>query len=79
MSKTQKGRCGPRPEPNPNPVTDLLAALDGARIPGGCAHCDAYQVVQAHALGERNLHFVSVYHDAWCPFLRQHETNNTRR
>lgn len=32
---------------------DLAASLDGARLQGGCAHCDAYQEVQAGADGQR--------------------------
>jgi hypothetical protein len=53
-------------------VTDNLRAmvnqLNGAAVPGGCDHCDAYQLVHAHAHG-RDLHTISVYHDGDCPWL----------
>lgn len=51
-----------------SPVSAHLAALDGAHIPGGCDHCDAYQVVNA-SQGDPNVHKISVYHDDWCPEL----------
>lgn len=51
-----------------NPVSGLLAALDGARIRGGCEHCDAYQTVHAHAHGA-DLHRITVCHDDDCPEL----------
>jgi hypothetical protein len=51
-----------------NPVSAQIAALDGARIPGGCLHCDAYQVVNAMQ-GHRDVHLISVYHDDDCPEL----------
>ena len=53
--------------PEQNPVSAMIAALDGARIPGGCGYCDAYQVVQAAAYGHANIHVIHVYHDDWCP------------
>jgi hypothetical protein len=52
----------------PNPVSEMIAALDGAQIPGGCDQCDAYQVVQARA-GHRDVHVVRVFHDDDCPVL----------
>jgi hypothetical protein len=52
--------------PQQHPVSATIAALDGLRVPGGCGHCDAYQVVQANAAGP-NVHIVHVYHDDWCP------------
>jgi hypothetical protein len=58
---------------DPNPVSDLIAAMDGARIPGGCDSCNAYQLVKAHALGSRNFHLIEVYHDDWCPELAAHQ------
>lgn len=47
----------------------MIAALDGARIPGGCECCDAYQVISAHPSGHPNVHLISVYHDDDCPHL----------
>jgi hypothetical protein len=56
-------------QPTPDsPVSELIASLDGARIPGGCDACDAYQVVQARA-GHRNVHLMKVFHDDGCPVL----------
>ena len=49
------------------PVDALIARLDGARLPGGCDRCDAYQVVSAYAIGP--VHEIDVYHDASCPDL----------
>ncbi|MGH9106789.1 MAG: hypothetical protein ACRDZX_13340 [Acidimicrobiales bacterium] len=47
-----------------DPITSLLGPLDGARIPGGCGHCSAYQTVQPLAAGVWN---VTVHHDVDCP------------
>lgn len=55
-----------------HPVSARRAALDGARIPGGCGSCDAYQVVRAHAHGA-DVHLVTVYHDRGCPRLAAQE------
>jgi hypothetical protein len=56
-----------KPQPPPqNPATAMLAALDGARIPGGCDHCDAWQEVTANAYGLGGVHMIRVYHDDWC-------------
>jgi hypothetical protein len=58
-----------RPELRPqHPVSAMFAALDGAQIPGGCDHCDAYQVVGAMQ-GHPDVHIISVYHDDDCPGL----------
>jgi hypothetical protein len=48
----------------------ILGPLDGARIPGGCDHCDAYQTVTPLEAGAWR---VCVHHDEWCPWLRQRE------
>lgn len=61
MSNSRK----PRPQ---HPVTAMLAPLDGARIPGGCDACDAYQVITANAYGA-DFHYIAVYHDEDCPVL----------
>jgi hypothetical protein len=52
----------------PNPVSEMIAALDGAEIPGGCDECDAFQVVHARA-GHRDVHVIRVFHDDDCPVL----------
>lgn len=51
-----------------NPASLLIRRQDGARIPGGCQHCDAYQVVHADFFGP-DLHRLSVHHDDWCPWF----------
>lgn len=49
-------------------LTDVLGPLDGARIAGGCDHCDAYQRVEAVLAGVWALH---VFHDEGCSVLRR--------
>ena len=51
-----------------HPASARIAALDGARIPGGCDSCDAEQVVQAHARGA-DIHMITIRHDDGCPRL----------
>lgn len=48
-------------------MRNLFGPLDGARIPGGCDHCNAYQTVTPVEAGMWNLR---VHHDAWCPWYR---------
>jgi hypothetical protein len=49
-------------------LADALGPLDGARIPGGCEDCEAYQTpVQ---IG-RGAWVLQVFHDDWCPTLRR--------
>lgn len=60
-----------------SPIQDDLARtfgpLDGARIPGGCEHCDAYQTVHpAHA----GTWLIGVHHDDWCPQLARIEARH---
>lgn len=51
-----------------NPASEAIRAQDGAQIPGGCDHCDAYQIVRADAYGA-DMHSIGIYHDDWCPVL----------
>lgn len=53
-------------------LTQLFAALDGARIPGGCDSCDAYQEVAKVG----HVTHINVCHDDDCPVLANH---NARR
>jgi hypothetical protein len=53
-----------------DPLANLLGPLDGARVPGGCEHCDAYQTVRAEAAG---VWVIDVFHDDGCPALRKAE------
>lgn len=55
----------------PNSLADLLGPLDGAKIPGGCDRCDAYQTTSAISAG---IWQVTVHHDEWCPVLQQHRS-----
>ena len=48
----------------------MLGPLDGAQIPGGCDHCDAYQTV---APIEAGVWTMTVHHDDDCPVLTQPE------
>lgn len=63
---TEKGRSS---------VQDFLGPLDGARIPGGCDDCNAYQKVRLESAG---VWSVTVCHDDWCPFLAALETGGGR-
>lgn len=49
-----------------NPASQSIRAMDGARIPGGCDTCDAYQVIRADYWGP-DMHSIAVHHDDWCP------------
>lgn len=62
--------------PPQNPASAMIAAMDGARVPGGCDYCDAYQVVRAMQ-GHPNLHTVSVCHDDWCPWWQARQKGTT--
>lgn len=70
MSKGNRNRQRRRELPPTNPASQAIRAMDGATIPGGCEHCNAYQRVRADAYGA-NLHTVTVHHDDWCPVLRE--------
>ncbi|MEU8391525.1 hypothetical protein [Micromonospora sp. NPDC048843] len=50
------------------PLSMLIRSQDGARLPGGCHTCDAFQTVRADAYGA-NVHSITVHHDDWCPTL----------
>lgn len=51
----------------------IFAALDGAEIPGGCEHCDAFQVPSVDGFGILHLR---IHHDDWCPWLAQRKENS---
>jgi hypothetical protein len=55
-----------------NPVINMLGALDGAELPGGCASCDAYQRVRNAGGG---VFVIDVYHDDDCPVLAAKEAS----
>jgi hypothetical protein len=58
-----------RPKRKRPPLGDvllpILGPLDGARIQGGCEHCDAYQT--AHQ-DEPYMWRILVHHDDGCPW-----------
>jgi hypothetical protein len=55
------------PHSNPRVTTlGLLGPLDGARIPGGCDQCEAYQTAEPMRAG---VWTITVHHDDWCPRL----------
>lgn len=49
-------------------AADLLGPLDGARIPGGCETCDAYQTVHPESTG---VWTIDIHHDSDCPRLAE--------
>jgi hypothetical protein len=66
---TAKGQPVTEHNPISAAISAALAALDGLRVPGGCDSCDAYQVLEAHAYGQRDVHVIHVCHDKDCPEL----------
>jgi hypothetical protein len=44
----------------------MFGPLEGARVDGGCEHCDAYQTVEAVKAGVWRL---TVHHDPGCKRL----------
>jgi hypothetical protein len=58
-------RRKPRPT---NPASMLIRAHDGARIPGGCDHCNAYQEIRADYWAP-GIHSIAIQHDDWCPWF----------
>jgi hypothetical protein len=51
-------------------LTCMLGPLEGARIPGGCDECDAYQTVEPVVAG---VWMIAVRHDPDCRWLAMHE------
>jgi hypothetical protein len=49
-------------------VAAALGPIDGARVPGGCDSCDAYQSAEPIEAG---VWIIAVYHDDWCPIYRR--------
>jgi len=63
------GRPRPRRDPR-SAIADVLGPLDGGRIEGGCAECDAHQSPRRVAHGVWEL---AIYHDDGCPVLHEIE------
>jgi hypothetical protein len=51
-----------------DPMVNILGPLDGARVLGGCEHCDAWQTVSAVSAG---VWGITVHHDDWCPIVAE--------
>ena len=54
--------------PHQQRLAAILGPLDGARILGGCDHCDADQTVEPAAAG---VWIINVRHDDHCPVLAE--------
>jgi hypothetical protein len=50
----------------PNDLVNMLGAMDGAEIPGGCDECDAVQKVRAIKAG---IWDIEVIHEDNCPAM----------
>lgn len=66
MSAGRDRRRQRRPSPAQRNLTNVFGPLDGARIPGGCDYCDAYQTVVPGGVG---IWHMTTHHDDWCPWL----------
>jgi hypothetical protein len=53
-----------------NRIIQHLASLDGAQIPGGCDHCNAYQGPSVDAYG---IGHITIHHDDCCPWFQARE------
>lgn len=56
-----------RLSPAQDAVARVLGPLDGARLPGGCDDCDAFQTVDPGSVA--GVWINRVHHDEWCPVL----------
>lgn len=61
-----------RNPPPSNPASMVIRSMDGAKIPGGCDHCNAYQTIGADYWGP-DTHRIITRHDDWCPWLAARE------
>jgi len=55
---------------NPARLAQMLGRLEGARIPGGCDHCNAYQTAAPLRAGVWRL---TVHHDQDCAWMRSRQ------
>jgi hypothetical protein len=53
-----------------NDLQRVFGPIDGARIPGGCEDCDAFQKPVQIAFG---VWVLQIFHDDWCPTLKRME------
>ena len=52
---------------------DVLGAIDGLRVAGGCEHCDAYQTVEPAFEG---VWIFIIHHEDECPFWIDFQKKN---
>lgn len=71
------------PDPDARPLSPAqtamahaLGPLDGARVPGGCDRCNAFQTARPVVAG---VWSITVHHDDWCPVLARHRRRIPRR
>lgn len=50
-------------------IEDFIKHLDGARVPGGCEYCEAYQTAETDTFG---IHHIEIHHDDWCPWWQEY-------
>ena len=67
----------PMTAPHPDRLASVLRPLVGARIPGGCDSCDAYQEVRPDEIP--GVWHIDVSHDDWCPVIANREQRRARR
>jgi len=56
-------------------LDDLFEQTEDQPLPGGCARCDAYQVMTPDPVHEGIFH-LTVHHDDWCPVVRAKKARN---
>lgn len=66
MAKKKRGKPTPA-----KAINEFMSANDGAKIPGGCEHCDAYQIINANVQGYGGIHELQIFHDDWCPMVNR--------
>lgn len=57
-------------------IRNIFGPLDGAKIYGGCEHCEAYQTVKPITDGGWSI---TVHHDDWCPWWAPRQNRAARR
>lgn len=55
---------------------EILQALAGHTIPGGCDHCQAHQTITDAGC---SVHVLTVHHDDTCPVYKRQKQRRRRR
>ncbi len=71
----RRRRLNPRPGRDVNALNRWAASIDGARIPGGCDDCHAYQTVHPVETGVTRI---AIHHDEWCPTYQRMQDSRGR-